>query len=115
MGAKYSYSDGNGNTYVIRSKTTKTIEYIPIKPQLSSSGLYNGGDHVVKMLNDIQYEQIISALNEAISDKECHIENRVKTSGMITKVENKAQEVVIIEPNSQHLSKIELILQTLIN
>ena len=111
---KYTYSDGSGNSYVIRSENTKTIEYLPVKPQSSSSSLYDGGNHLLKVLNEIQYDQIISVLNEAINNTECHIENRIKTSGMIIKSENKVKEEVIIKQDSNELSKIELILQTLI-
>ncbi len=37
------YGDGNGNQYIIEQDS---IEYIPVKPKFSSSGIYDGGDHV---------------------------------------------------------------------
>ncbi|MFW9877172.1 MAG: hypothetical protein ACFFG0_29125 [Candidatus Thorarchaeota archaeon] len=45
------YLDGNGNEYIINEKSKIIIEYIPVKPIFSSSGLYNGGDYVKKEIN----------------------------------------------------------------
>ncbi len=39
------YGDGNGNQYIIEQDC---IEYNPVKPKFSSSGIYDGGDYVRK-------------------------------------------------------------------
>lgn len=114
MVLEYSYSNGSGNTYIIKNDQTKTLEFIPVKPQYSSSGIYDGGDPALKEINDTQYEQIIIALNTAINNKECHIENRIKTSGLITKKENEKEEVIIISSNSEELLEIEILLKEFI-
>ena len=44
------YGDGNGNQYIIEQES---IEYNPVKPKFSSSGIYDGGDHVKKKLLNI--------------------------------------------------------------
>ena len=43
------YSDGSNNSYVISrmSGDAKTIEYHPMKPKMSSSGIYDGGKAVL--------------------------------------------------------------------
>ena len=53
-------------------------------------------------------------LNETIRNKESHIKNRVKGSGMITTKENEDEKVYIIAPNSKELFKIEEILKDVI-
>ena len=39
------YGDGNGNQYFIEQES---IEYKPVKPKFSSSGIYDGGDYLKK-------------------------------------------------------------------
>ncbi len=52
-----NYGDGNGNQYIIEQDT---IEYNPIKPKFSSSGVYDGGDHIKKKITQQQYTKIAS-------------------------------------------------------
>ena len=110
----YKYNDGSGNTYIIKSEVKKFIEYIPIKPSLSSSGIYDGGNYIKKEINKLQYNKITSILNEAIGNKENHIENRVKMSGMITIKEINDKNIYILAPNSKELYKIEKTMQEII-
>jgi len=110
----YKYSDGSGNTYIIKSEDKNIIEYIPIKPSLSSSGFYDGGNYIKKEISNLQYNKIKSILDEAIRNKENHIENRVKTSGMITIQEINDKKIYILAPNSKELYKIEKALQEII-
>ena len=76
----YNYLDGNGNKYII---SNELIEYIPVKPSFSSSGVYNGGDYTKKEISEIQYNNLTSILNVAIKKKKIHIRNRVKKSGLV--------------------------------
>ncbi len=110
----YKYHDGSGNTYIIKSEVKKFIEYIPIKASLSSSGIYDGGNYIKKEINKLQYNKITSILNEAIRNKENHIENRVKMSGMITIKEIDDKKIYILAPNSKELYKIEKTMQEII-
>ena len=102
------YGDGNGNQYIIEQDT---IEYIPVKPKFSSSGIYDGGDHVKKKITQRQYNKIESIFKEAIANKASHIKNRVKLSGAITMQEGKVVKSCILSPNSEELNQIEKILQ----
>lgn len=45
-----NYGDRNGNQYIIEQNS---IEYNPVKPKFSSSGIYDGGDHMKKKLLNI--------------------------------------------------------------
>ena len=79
-----NYGDGNGNQYIIEQDS---IKYNPVKPKFSSSGIYDGGDHVKKKITQHQYNKIASIFKEAIANEASHIKNRVKMSGVITKSE----------------------------
>ncbi len=105
------YGDGNGNQYIIEQDT---IEYNPIKPKFSSSGIYDGGDYVKKKITQQQYNKIASIFNEAIANEASHIKNRVKLSGVITMQEGKVVKSCILSPNSEELNEIEKILKVII-
>jgi len=103
-----NYSDGNGNQYIIKQDS---IEYNPLKPKFSSSGIYDGGDHVKKKITQQQYNKITSMFKEAITNQANHIKNRVKLSGVITTQEGKGVKSYILSPNSEELNKIEKVLK----
>ena len=102
------YGDGNGNQYIIEQDS---IEYNPIKPKFSSSGIYDGGDYVKKKITQQQYNKIASIFKEAIANKAIHIKNRVKLSGVITMQEGKVVKSCVLSPNSDELNEIEKILK----
>jgi hypothetical protein len=106
-----NYSDGNGNQYIIEQDT---IEYSPIKPKFSSSGIYDGGDHVKKKITPHQYKKIMITFKDAIANTANHIENRVKMSGAITVQEGNTVKSFILRPNSKELNEIEIILKDII-
>ncbi len=110
----YKYYDGSGNAYIIKYKEKIFIEYIPIKPTFSSSGFYNGGNYVKKEISKAKFNKIMSIINEGLSNKESHIKNRVKMSGMITIQEKNKEKTCILSPNSKILIIIEKQLQDLI-
>lgn len=110
----YKYHDGSGNTYIIKDDVKKTIEFIPVKPLFSSSGVYNGGNYAKKEINKLQYAKITSIINKTIRNKESHIKNRVKMSGMIIIQEKDEKKTYILSPNSKELNEIEKILHNII-
>ncbi|MFX1393434.1 MAG: hypothetical protein ACFFAH_07655 [Promethearchaeota archaeon] len=106
----YKYHDGNNNTYIIKNEGKKTIEYIPIKLHLTSSGYYDGGNHIKKEISELKYNEITSTIDQVRRNKKCHISNRVKKSGMITILKKNYKKTYILNPVSEELSKIEKIL-----
>lgn len=108
----YKYLDGNGNKYIIKNDV---IEYMPVKPSFSSSGVYNGGNYSKKELSKTQYNQLTTILNVAIKNKKIHIKNRVKMSGMIVIQEDNKENAYILSPNSEEVQKIESLLQDTIS
>ncbi len=112
---KYEYADGSGNTYIIKNDLKIFIEYIPIKPHLSSSGFYDGGDYKKKEITKLDFNKIISIFKEALRNKESHIESRIKTSGLLRIQEEDKKKVCILKPNSKDLREIEKLLQDILN
>ncbi|GAI92082.1 unnamed protein product, partial [marine sediment metagenome] len=98
----------------IKGEDKKVIEYIPVKPSFSSSGVYDGGDYIKKEISELQYNEITLIINEAIRNTESHIKNRVKTSGMIIIKDRNDRKIYNLAPNSKELNKIEKTLQDLI-
>ena len=112
---KYEYADGSGNRYLIKKDLNIFLEYIPIKPHLSSSGFYDGGDYKKKEITKNDFNNISSIFKKALGNEENHIEGRIKTSGLlILEVENKKQSC-ILKPNSIFLHEIEKLLKSILN
>ena len=111
---RYEYLDGNSNQYLIEKEDKIIIEYIPIKPYQSSSRIYDGGDYIKKEISKLQYNQLKKSFNDTFKNKEIHIKDRVKRSGMIIIQEKSEKKICIINPDSQELQKIENNLKYLI-
>ena len=109
----YEYIDGNGNKYLITIEGKKIIEYIPVKPHLSSSGVYDGGEYMKKELSNQEWDNLILSFNQAVSNKESHIKNRVKKSGMVIIKDKNVKKSCILKPNSKKLLEIEILLQSI--
>ena len=104
----YEYLDGSANKYVIKKDS---LEYVPIKPEISSSGEYDGGEPIKMALNEEQYALIVSILNKAMSNEASHIENRVMMSGLIIQKEGDEKKKCILSPKSDEKSEIERVLK----
>jgi hypothetical protein len=102
MGTRiYRYIDGNNNEYVIKGDPQMSVEYNPVKPQYSSSGIYDGGEHKKIKITNQQYNELITVLNETAAKK------KVKLSGMIIIQKKGAQLEFIIKPHSREMDIIE--------
>ena len=108
----YRYLDGSGNEYIINNEF---IEYIPIKPIYSSSGIYDGGNYTKKEINKLEYDQLISILNRAMNNEKSHIKNRVKASGVVAIKDKKKEKTCILSPDSTEVQNIEKILHEIIS
>lgn len=76
----YTYADGSGNAYEL---TSDSLEYIPVKKEHSSSGMYSGGDPAKVKVSKEQFDVIATMMRGIVADKSNHIENREKTTGAI--------------------------------
>ncbi|NHJ25820.1 MAG: hypothetical protein EAX89_14660 [Candidatus Lokiarchaeota archaeon] len=112
---RIQYLDGSGNQYIVKKRIKRIIEYIPMKPLLSSSGIYDGGDYVKQKVNKQQFHEVISLIKRAIVNEDNKIENRVKGSGMIVLHKIFKKELYLLRPGSNDLYKIETKLHELIS
>lgn len=106
-----TYSDGSGNQYAIEQNS---IEYTPVKPESSSSGIYDGGEHVKKAINQNQYEKLLLVFDKALGNEASHAKNRVKGSGLITIQQGDKVKSCMKSPNSEDMKEIERVLNDLI-
>jgi len=81
MTTEYIYGDGSANVYTV---TPTTIEYDPVKPEFSSSGIYDGGEPIKKAITTDQFETITAAMEKAFASKSEHIKNREKGTGSVS-------------------------------
>lgn len=94
----YSYIDGNGNTYYI---TKNLIQYDPMTPQYSSSGVYDGGKAAKVVLNPRQFDALKILIQEVKGKHLDHILNRVKGSGQVRLHQDKEHFILAYNTNAQ--------------
>ena len=107
---QYEYADGNGNLYVI---TKRNLNYVPVKPEESSTGTYSGGQPKTMSLTTEQFESIREALEAGIKSDN-HIQDRVKMSGVISVIGEKDKTQYILTPGSPEIKTIETLLKEII-
>ncbi|HEY3406288.1 MAG TPA: hypothetical protein VGK59_23030 [Ohtaekwangia sp.] len=103
----YEYADGSANRYVI---TATQLEYIPVKPEESSTGMYSGGEPKKVTITPQQFEAVQRALEQAINTPSIHIPDRMKTSGLIIRKEGDKTSQYILKPKSEAIAEIENLL-----
>src|SRR6186713_2728744 len=58
----YQYADGSANVYIIKPDS---LEYIPVKPEESSTGFYSGGDPKKIALKPEEFRNVQAMLEVA--------------------------------------------------
>ena len=93
------YTDQNNNTYTI---TETSVEYDPITPAESSSGMYSGGEPWKKKIDNEVFYVIETWFNDINKDKTQHLKKRIKPSIVLSvKKGKKKEKVVIAKPNKE--------------
>lgn len=100
----YEYADGSANAYRL---TTSSLEYIPVKKEESSTGMYSGGDPKNVTITQTQYESISELLESAMNNETIHIKDRIKTSGVIRITTDGTTKSCIIAPRCPEQVNIE--------
>ncbi len=109
---KYIYADGSGNSYIV---TDDSIEYNPIKKEMSSSGNYSGGEYIKNKIDNSNFEIVGKIFNDIFNKKNIHIKNRIMTSGQLEIYENnKLIDKIIIKPDCYEINELEGILKKMI-
>lgn len=108
---QYTYADGSANHYVI---TDSSLQYIPVKPEESSTGMYSGGDPADVKLTKEQFESLKQLLEEAISATGNHIADRIKMSGAVTRITASDTVTIILKPGAPEQDALESALKQLL-
>jgi hypothetical protein len=94
-----TYADGSANRYVI---TPTQLNYIPVKPEESSTGIYSGGEPAMVAISTWQYASIKELFEKALTQTDEQLADRVKTSGLVAI----GDKHVVLKPES--LIRIQL-------
>jgi len=109
--ASYEYADGSANLYLLSSTE---LRYMPVTPEESSSGMYSGGKPKTVSLSPDQYKNLKVMLENALGNKSIHIADRIKMSGMISRMGGEKSQC-IIQPNCAEMIAIEKALEKMLN
>lgn len=99
-----SYSDGAGNTYFV---SENSIQYSPMTPEMSSSGLYSGGEPAKVELSPEQHTELMALFDAAFADTENQVENRAKLTGFV----QKGEDQVVLAQNAESKENLETALK----
>jgi hypothetical protein len=108
---QYTYADGSANRYII---TASSLQYIPVKPEESSTGMYSGGDPADVKLTEEQFENLKQLLEKAISATGNHISDRIKMSGEVTRTTASDTVTIILKPGVPEQAALESALKQLL-
>lgn len=108
---QYTYADGSANRYVI---TASSLQYLPVKPEESSTGMYSGGDPANVNLTEAQFKSVQQLLEKAISATDNHITDRIKMSGAVTRITASDTVTIILKPGAPEQAALESALKQLL-
>ncbi|MCS6824352.1 MAG: hypothetical protein NZ529_08660 [Cytophagaceae bacterium] len=114
----YRYVDGSGNTYNVfvgKDEPMYELEYVPIKPEHSSSGIYSGGDYLKKNITSAQFDMLSEKIKKAENNKKAHIADRVMMSGMVVIQKGNLERKFILNPSSSEKTELENLLKKIVN
>lgn len=85
MTARHAYVDGNNNTYEIGDR----LDYVPITPAHSSSGVYSGGDPKSVALDADARAALIELLDRIATDTDNVLDTRPMGCGTVIRGETR--------------------------
>jgi hypothetical protein len=109
---QYEYSDGTANRYII---TQTTLEYIPVKPEESSTGMYSGGEPKLVSISNDQFKTVANLFVRAFKNTSAHMTERPKMSGLIVSITGNESYQVILKPDCEEKKLIEEALKTMLD
>ena len=108
------YADGSGNVYHY-SVTANVLEYFPVQPENSSSGIYSGGEYKKIRLNKKETGKLLRIFIKALSAKGEHFSRREKGTGQLELRKNQNTETVILKSSSRMKNEIEQFLKSILH
>jgi hypothetical protein len=100
---RYEYADGSANLYLL---TETSLEYLPVKPEESSTGMYSGGDPKKVAVTPAEFNELKDLFDDALKKTSSHIPDRIKTSGMISVI-GSTKNQCILKPYCEEMKAIE--------
>lgn len=95
----YTYVDQNNNRYYI---SQFTIDYRPIKPSESSSGVYDGGEEKTVTLSELNYAEIVTLAEQILKNKyHENLKREMLTAVLYSKDQNDNKRSVILKPSEK--------------
>src|SRR5262245_15146860 len=71
------YADGCGNRYLI---SPQRVEYTPVKPAESSTGMYDGGDPAIVSIGVDDHRELKERIDAAVQNRSAQMPDRIKGS-----------------------------------
>lgn len=105
---EFVYRDGNGNRYKF---TREYLEYIPVQPEESSSGIYSGGEPFVHSTRSNEFDVWSTMMQRIAHDTTTHTDDTSKGVAWIF-IRN-GEDVISfgLKPGSVYIDEIEIFLE----
>jgi hypothetical protein len=107
----YSYYDAARNKYILHDDT---IEYIPVKPVESSSGVYDGGQYTKKGILAADRDKLLFLFKKASTTKKAQTDKNVKPNAVVEIKTGNKKTSFLLKATSPINIEIKLFLPQLI-
>lgn len=105
------YQDQNNNVYLIKDGQ---LDYTPIKPNQSSSGVYSGGKAVQKKLSEDEITKIFALVKKIVKKPSVHTpQRRMMTAIMACQLDKDWQRFTLLRSDLR--TQLETLLLEAIN
>lgn len=106
----YRIFDGNNNVFEVRGDT---LEYIPMKPEMSSSGWYDGGEPALVFLQPNDLHACIVLIEQTLNQPVHLLKKRDKGTVLIKRVHSPMKTVILPGEGSQWRDLEKMLIQFL--
>ena len=107
----YSYYDAARSKYILNGDT---IEYIPVKPLESSSGIYNGGNYIKKEIQATDRDKLLLLFKKASTTKKAQTDKNIKPNAVVEIKTGNKKTSFLLKATTPINIEIKLFLQQLI-
>jgi hypothetical protein len=102
MGWSITYRDGSANAYHFRGDgNAGSFEYVPVKPEHSSTGMYSGGDPRSDALGAKPVATLWQHVRALEADRRLHVGDRMKGTGAFDVQDEAGTRTFIIKRGPQ--------------
>lgn len=109
---KYMFVDGAGSKYILEKGI---LSYHPMKPENSSSGIYDGGTPQSIKVSKLAMIKFVDVIERSIWATDDHSEIRSMGSGTIVKTLDGSISTFYLRRNSKSMLEVESVLKNILN